>query len=98
MHSLFSAMGTKGSHLQLQCKHAITCSVLDGGDDDALVIGYKKTNNKFLEVLLPHISRRREDWINGCRVLRSEYENGDSRNICKLYDDEHNESLDTYTQ
>ena len=93
MQRILSAIGVLGSNLQRQCKQAITCSVLDFGDDEALVIGNTFANKQFLKELLPHISRRREEWILDCRALRSAFDNGQSRNICKLYYDQHRESL-----
>ena len=93
MKDLLETMGTKGSHLQLQCKHAITCSVLVSGDNNALVLGNNLANKQFLEQLLPHQSRRVEDWIRDCKALRDEFYNGQSANVCKLYEDLHRESL-----
>ena len=93
MKQLLTALGTEGTNLQLQCKHAITCSVLDGGDGDALVIGNALSNKVLLHDLLPHLSWKRDKWIADCRQLRSDFESGNSRNICKLYEDAHHQSL-----
>ena len=98
MFSLLVILGIRGSQRQRQSKQAITCSMVDHGDDDALVIGNMTTNNVLLEELLPHTSRRVEDWIKDCRVLRYEFETGQSNNICKLYENLHRISLaNTYT-
>ena len=98
MFSLLAVLGIRGSERQKQCKQAITCSLVDHGDDDALVMGNMTTNNVFLCELLPHMSRRAEDWVKECRVLRYEYETGQSNNTCKLYDNLHRNSLaNTYT-
>ena len=74
MQRLMRDIGVLGSNLQRQCKQAITCSVLDDGDDEALVIGNTKANKQFLVELLPHISWRRDEWIADCRALRSAYQ------------------------
>lgn len=95
---MMAAINVFGSNLQKQCKQAITCSVLDGGDDEALVVGNTLSNNQFLVKLLPHLSRRREKWIRDCRALRSAFDNGQSRNVCKLYENLHRDSLDIHNR
>ena len=93
MQHLLETMGTNGSNLQLQCKHAITCSVLVSGDNNALVLGNTLANKQFLEKLLPHLSRKVEIWIRDCRALRDKFYNGQSKNVCKEYKDLHRDSL-----
>ena len=93
MFSLLTVIGVRGSELQRQCKQAITCSLVDYGDDSALVIGNSSSNKKLLDDIIPHVSRRGDEWICDCRVLRLDFDNGHSRNICKVYEDLHRGSL-----
>ncbi len=65
MKTLMAMVGVMGTNLQRQCKQAMTCSLLDSGHETNLVIGHTASNKKLLESVLPHLSWRRDEWIQG---------------------------------
>ena len=95
MKRVFAAMGTLGSNLQRQNKHAMTCSVLIAANrvQGSLIMDNPAANMKLLVQLLPHKDDDcRRDWIRDCKALLSAFNNGQSRHICKDYENLHRQS------